>query len=74
MGFSLWWLLVAEHWLWGAWTSTVLATGSVVAAPGFWNTGSVVVAHGLSCSMACGIFLTRDRTMSPALAGEFFTT
>ena len=28
--------------------------GSVVMAPGFWS--AVVVAHGLSCSVACGIF------------------
>ena len=31
--------------------------GSVVVVPGFWNTGLAVVAHGLSCSRACGIFL-----------------
>ena len=30
--------------------------GSVVVAPGFWGTGSVAVAQGLSCSKACGIF------------------
>ena len=29
---------------------------SVVVAPGPWSTGSIVVAHGLSCSMACRIF------------------
>ena len=31
-------------------------TGLVVAAPGLWRTDSVVVAHSLSCCMACGIF------------------
>ena len=31
--------------------------GPVVMDPGFNSTGSVVVVHGLSCSMACGIFL-----------------
>ena len=31
--------------------------GSVIAAPGLQSTGSTVVAHGLSCYMACGIFL-----------------
>ena len=31
-------------------------SGSVVAARGLQSTGSVVVAHGLSCSTACGIF------------------
>ena len=37
--------------------------------------GSVVVAHGLSCSVACGIF--PDQGSNPcalALAGGFFTT
>ena len=33
-----------------------LAVGSVVAAPGLWSTGSVVVAHRLSCPAAYGIF------------------
>jgi len=31
--------------------------GSVVAAAGLWNTGSIVVAHRLSCSEACGTLL-----------------
>ena len=36
---------------------------------------SVVVAHGLSCSVACGIFLDQgSNPVSPALAGRFFTT
>ena len=30
--------------------------GSVVAAPGFYSTGSMDTVHRLSCSMACGIF------------------
>ena len=29
---------------------------SVVATPGVWSVGSVVVAHRLSCSVACRIF------------------
>ena len=38
-------------------------------------TGSVVVAHGLSCSVACGIFLDQgSNPVSPALAGGFLTT
>ena len=44
-GFSLWGLL-----LWST-------KSSVAAAPGFQGTGSGVVAHGLSCSPACRIFL-----------------
>ena len=30
--------------------------GSVVVAPGLQSTGSTLVAHRLSCSMACGLF------------------
>ena len=30
--------------------------GSRVAVPRLWSTGSIVVAHRLSCSTACGIF------------------
>ena len=51
----------------------------MVASPVGWSAGSRV--HGLSCSMACGIFQIRDGThanagvpISPALAGEFLTT
>ena len=37
--------------------------------------GSVIVACGLSCSTACGIFLDqRLNPWPPALAGEFLTT
>ena len=32
-----------------------------------------VVMHGLSCSMACGIFPDQGLNVSPALAGRFFT-
>ena len=32
------------------------ALASAVVAPGLWSTGSIVVAHGLGCSMARGIF------------------
>ena len=40
--------------------------GSVVAAPGLWSTGSVVVVlRMLSCSSACGIFL--DQGSNPFL-------
>ena len=41
--------LVAEHGL-------CSVQASIVLAPGLQSTGSVVVAHGLSCSLACGIF------------------
>ena len=32
------------------------STGSEGAGPGFYRTGSVAVAHRLSCSTVCGIF------------------
>ena len=41
--------LLAEHWLQDIWASAV-------AGPGLSSTGSIVVAHGLSCSTACGVF------------------
>ena len=37
-------------------TRALGAWASVVVARGLWSVGSVVVAHGLSCSVACGIF------------------
>ena len=41
--------VVMEPWLQVGWAS-------VVANPGLQSTGSVVMAHRLSCSMACGVF------------------
>ena len=55
----------------GAWARGMRA--SVVVAPGLWSTGSVAVTQGLSCPGACGIFPDQG-SMSPALAGGFFTT
>ena len=46
---------VAERGLWSA-------RASVVGAPGLWSTGSIVVALGLSCSEACGIFPDQEST------------
>ena len=52
-----------------------LAWTSVVAAPGCQNTGSVVVARGLSRSAAYGIFPDQGSNLvSPVLAGGFFST
>ena len=36
---------------------------SVVVAPGFESTGSVLVAHKLSCSLACEIFLDQGSNL-----------
>ena len=41
------------------------ARTSVVVAPGLQSTDSIVVAHGLSCSKLCGIFL--DQGSNPRL-------
>ena len=42
--------------------------GSVVAAPRLWSTDLVVVAHRLSCCVACGIFL--DQGSDVCLLGQ----
>ena len=59
VGFLLWGFLLlhsAEHRHWGTWAS-------VVAPLRPWS--SVVVAHGLTCPAACGIFL--DQGSNPCL-------
>ena len=38
---------------------------SLVEAPGLQSTGSVFVAHGLSCSVGCGIFLDQGSNPCP---------
>ena len=38
---------------------------SVVAVSGLWNGGSILVAHGLSCSEACGIFPDQGLNLCP---------
>ena len=49
--------LVAEHGL--------QARGVNGVAPGFSTTGSIVVAHRLGCSKACGVF--PDQGLNPCL-------
>ena len=48
--------LVVEHGLQARGLQKLWCADSVVVARGPQSTGSVVVAHGLSCSAACGIF------------------
>ena len=43
----------------------LIAVASLFAEHRLWNDGSVVVAHGLSCSEACGIF--PDQGWNPCL-------
>ena len=55
----------------------LLAVASLVAEHGLQSTrASGFVAHGLSCSEACGILVRRPgiETMSAVLAGRFLTT
>ena len=58
--------LVAEHGLQGVWASLVVTLGLQI-------TGSVVVVHGLSCFVTCGIFWDQGQT-SPSLAVRLFTS
>ena len=58
---------VVQHSLQGVWAS-------VVVAAGLQSSGSRVVAHRLSCSVACGIFLDQGLNPCPVLADGFFTT
>ena len=74
MGFSLRWLLLFQ-------SAGSRCTGSVVMAPRFQHTGSIAVAHRLTCSTACRLLPSlqdasrpRIEPMSPALAGRFFIT
>ena len=61
-GFSLRWLLLL-------WNTGSRCTG--FNSCGSWAAGSVVVAHGLSCSAACGIFSrTRARTLVPCIGRQ----
>ena len=50
--------LIVEHGLKGAW-------GSVVLAPGLQSAGSVGMAPGLGCFVACGIFLNQGWNQCP---------
>ena len=59
--------LVAEHGLQACGLQQLWHVGSVVVARRLQRAGSVVVAHGLSCSVACGISQTRARTRVPCV-------
>ena len=49
---------------------------SPIVEHGLWSPGQIAVVHGLSCSAGCEIFPDKGLigSMSPALAGGFFTT
>ena len=46
----------------------------LISAHRLWSAGSVIVAHELSCSEACGIFPEQERNPVPGLAGRLLTT
>ena len=53
----------------------LIAVASRCGAQALGARASVVVAHGLSCSAACGIFPRPEiESVSPALAGGFLTS
>ena len=54
-----------EHRLQGTGLQKLWLVGSAVAAPRVQSTGSTVVAHGLSCSVVCGVF--PDQRSNPCL-------
>ena len=66
--------LVVEHGLQACGLQQLWHMGSAVVARGLQSAGSEIMAHGLSCSAACGIFLDQGLNLSPALAGRFLTT
>ena len=43
----------------------LIAVASLVMEHGLWSAGSVVVAHGLSCSAACGILPDQGSNRCP---------
>ena len=46
----------------------------LISAHRLWSAGSVIVAHELSCSEACGIFPEQEWNPVPGLAGRLLTT
>ena len=57
--------LVVEHGLQVRGLQYLWHVGSVIVAPRLQSAGSVVVAHGFSCSAACGIFLDQGLNLCP---------
>ena len=55
--------LIAEHGLQDVGRQQLWHVDSVISAPGLWSTGSVVTAHGLSCHVACRIFLDQGSNL-----------
>jgi len=71
-GFGSWASHCDDSSCWGA--QAVGARASVVVPCRRSCPGSAVVAYGLSCPMACGIFLDQGSSWCPTLQGGFLTT
>ena len=56
------------------WASVAVHMGSALVVSGLQSTSAVTVAHGLSCSVACGSFPDQGLNLCPALADGVFTT
>ena len=52
--------LVADHGLQGTWLRQLQYSDSLVVVPRLSSIGSIVAAHGLNCSAACGILLAQE--------------
>ena len=68
VGFLLQWACCG---LWAHRLQELLHVGLVVAALRLQRTGSVDMAHGLRCPVACEILLTRDRTCVSHIGRRF---
>ena len=53
------------HRLWGVRASVAVAHGLSSCGSGLYRKGSVVVAHGFSCSAVCGIILDKGSNSCP---------
>ena len=63
-----------EAWALAAQASVLGARGLTSCSSWALDIGSTAVAHRLTCSEACGIFLEWARTHVPCLVGRCFTT
>ena len=70
---GLWWVFITARKLSRvAVHGLPIAVASLVAGHSLQGTGSVAVAHGTSCSAACGIFLDQESNQFPlTLQGGF---
>lgn len=53
------------RWAFAAACGLSTAVASLVAGHELWSTGSVAVAHELSCSRACGLFPSERLSLCP---------